>query len=62
MPEFWKRAVPVSKVAGVDGAVAVTYQRLTDEGTSRIASAAAAISDAELFSGHALTARLERIE
>jgi sulfopropanediol 3-dehydrogenase len=41
----------------------VTYQRLTPEGTSRVAPAAAAISDAELFSGHALTARmrLERI-
>jgi sulfopropanediol 3-dehydrogenase len=40
-----------------------TYQRLTDEGTARIAPAAAAISHAELFEGHALTAemRLERI-
>jgi len=42
----------------------VTYQRLTDEGTRRIAPAAAAISEAELFGGHALTARmrLERLE
>jgi sulfopropanediol 3-dehydrogenase len=41
----------------------LTYQRLTDEGTRRIAPAAAAISDAELFGGHALTARmrLERL-
>jgi sulfopropanediol 3-dehydrogenase len=41
----------------------VTYQRLTDEGTRRIAPAAAAISDAEQFGGHALTARmrLERL-
>lgn len=41
----------------------VTYQRMTDEGTRRIAPAAAAISDAELFAGHALTARmrLERV-
>ncbi len=41
----------------------VTYQRLTEEGTMRIAPAAAAISEAELFGGHALTARmrLERV-
>jgi sulfopropanediol 3-dehydrogenase len=41
----------------------VTYQRLTDEGTRRVAPAAAAISDAEGFAGHALTARmrLERL-
>lgn len=41
----------------------VTYQQLTDEGTRRIAPAAAAISDAELFGGHAITARmrLERL-
>jgi sulfopropanediol 3-dehydrogenase len=41
----------------------VTYQELTDEGTRRIAPAAAAISDAEMFGGHAITARmrLERI-
>jgi sulfopropanediol 3-dehydrogenase len=36
----------------------VTYQRLTPEGTLRIAPAAAAISDAELFGGHARTARM----
>ena len=36
----------------------VTWQRLTDEGTRAVAPAAAAISDAELFAGHALTARL----
>jgi sulfopropanediol 3-dehydrogenase len=41
----------------------VTYQRLTEEGTRRTAPAAAAISDAEMFAGHALTARirLERV-
>jgi sulfopropanediol 3-dehydrogenase len=41
----------------------VTYQRLTKEGTRRTAPAAAAISDAEMFAGHALTARmrLERV-
>jgi sulfopropanediol 3-dehydrogenase len=40
-----------------------TFQRLTEEGTRRIAPAAAAISDAESFAGHALTARmrLERL-
>jgi sulfopropanediol 3-dehydrogenase len=40
----------------------VTYQRLTDEGTRRIAPAAAAIAEAEMFMGHAITAhmRLER--
>jgi sulfopropanediol 3-dehydrogenase len=41
-----------------------TYQRLTPEGTRRIAPAAAAISDAEGFAGHAITARmrLERLD
>jgi sulfopropanediol 3-dehydrogenase len=41
----------------------VTFQQLTDEGTRRIAPAAAAISEAESFAGHALTARmrLERL-
>jgi sulfopropanediol 3-dehydrogenase len=41
----------------------VTYQRMTDEGTRLIAPAAAAISDAEQFGGHAITARmrLERL-
>lgn len=40
----------------------LTYQRLSEEGTRRIAPATAAISTAELFGGHALTAtmRLER--
>jgi sulfopropanediol 3-dehydrogenase len=40
-----------------------THQQLTGEGTRRIAPAAAAISDAESFAGHALTARmrLERL-
>jgi len=40
-----------------------TYQRLTEEGTRRVAPAAAAISDAESFAGHAITARmrLERL-
>jgi len=36
----------------------VTWQRLTDEGTRSVAPAAEAISVAELFAGHALTARL----
>jgi len=41
----------------------VTFQRMNDEGTRRVAPAAAAISDAEDFGGHALTARirLERV-
>ena len=41
----------------------LTYQRLTEEGTRTVAPAAAAISDAEAFAGHALTARmrLERL-
>jgi sulfopropanediol 3-dehydrogenase len=40
-----------------------TYQRVTDEGTRRIAPTIAAISQAEQFGGHALTAtmRLERL-
>jgi sulfopropanediol 3-dehydrogenase len=37
---------------------AVTYQRVTAEGSARVAESAAAISDAELMYGHALTARL----
>ena len=36
----------------------LTYQRLTDEGTRRIAPAAAAIAEAEMFMGHAITARM----
>jgi sulfopropanediol 3-dehydrogenase len=41
----------------------VTHLRLTEEGTRRVAPAAAAISDSEGFAGHALTARmrLERL-
>jgi sulfopropanediol 3-dehydrogenase len=41
-----------------------TYQRLTEEGTRRVAPAVAAISRAERFEGHALTAtmRLDRLE
>jgi len=41
----------------------VTYQQLTEEGTRRVAPAAAAISHAEFFEGHAITAemRLERV-
>jgi sulfopropanediol 3-dehydrogenase len=41
-----------------------TYQRLTHEGTKRIAPTIAAISQAEGFGGHALTAtmRLDRLE
>ena len=36
----------------------VTYQRVTPEGSHLVAPAAAAISDAEHFGGHAITARL----
>ena len=36
----------------------VTFQQLAPEGTRRVAPAAAAISDAEAFAGHALTARM----
>jgi sulfopropanediol 3-dehydrogenase len=36
----------------------LTYQRLTDEGTRRIAPVVAAICDAELMHGHVITARL----
>jgi sulfopropanediol 3-dehydrogenase len=41
-----------------------TYQRLSEEGTRRVAPAIAAISHAEHFEGHALTAemRLDRID
>jgi sulfopropanediol 3-dehydrogenase len=41
-----------------------TYQRLTSEGSTRVAPAVAAISDAEFMFGHGLTAtmRLDRIE
>jgi sulfopropanediol 3-dehydrogenase len=35
-----------------------TFQQLGEEGTRRVAPAAAAISDAESFAGHALTARM----
>jgi sulfopropanediol 3-dehydrogenase len=40
-----------------------TFQQLTAEGTRRVAPAAAAISEAECFAGHAITARmrLERL-
>jgi sulfopropanediol 3-dehydrogenase len=37
---------------------AVTYQRVTAEGSARVAEPTAAIADAELMLGHALTARL----
>jgi sulfopropanediol 3-dehydrogenase len=37
---------------------AVTYQRVTAEGSARVAASTAAIADAELMYGHALTARL----
>ena len=40
-----------------------TYQRLTEEGTRRVAPAVAAIAQAEHMEGHALTAtyRLDRL-
>ena len=37
---------------------AVTYHRVTAEGSARVAESTAAIADAELMFGHALTARL----
>lgn len=41
----------------------LTFQHLTEEGTRRVAPAAAAISEAEMLQGHAITAqmRIERI-
>src|ERR1700722_6869953 len=62
--------LPTSRAARYTGGLWVgkflktcTYQRLTEEGTRRVAPAAAAISHAEHFEGHALTAegRLERL-
>src|SRR5918911_340306 len=38
----------------------VTYQKVTAEGTEQVAPATAAISDAEFFYGHALTARMRQ--
>jgi sulfopropanediol 3-dehydrogenase len=61
--------LPTSRAARYTGGLWVgkflktcTYQRLTEEGTRRVAPAVAAISHAEHFEGHALTAevRLER--
>ena len=62
--------LPTSRAARYTGGLWVgkflktcTYQRLTEEGTQRVAPAVAAISHAEHFEGHALTAevRLERV-
>jgi sulfopropanediol 3-dehydrogenase len=62
--------LPTSRAARYTGGLWVgkflktcTYQRLTAEGTRRVAPAAAAISHAEHFEGHALTAeiRLEQL-
>ncbi|HEX3688258.1 MAG TPA: histidinol dehydrogenase [Solirubrobacteraceae bacterium] len=62
--------LPTSRAARYTGGLWVgkflktcTYQRLTPEGTQRVAPAVAAISHAEHFEGHALTAevRLERV-
>ncbi len=62
--------LPTSRAARYTGGLWVgkflktcTYQRLTAEGTQRVAPAVAAISHAEHFEGHALTAevRLERV-
>ena len=62
--------LPTSRAARYTGGLWVgkflktcTYQRLTPEGTERIAPAVAAISHAENFEGHALTAtlRLDRL-
>ena len=61
--------LPTSRAARFTGGLwvrkflkTVTYQRLTEEGTRNVAPAVAAISTAEHFAGHALTAtrRLER--
>jgi sulfopropanediol 3-dehydrogenase len=63
--------LPTSRAARYTGGLWVgkflktcTYQRLTEEGTRRVASAVEAISLAENFEGHALTAtiRLQRAE
>jgi sulfopropanediol 3-dehydrogenase len=62
--------LPTSRAARYTGGLwvgkflkTVTYQRLTDEGTRRVAPAVEAISMAENFAGHALTAtiRLQRV-
>lgn len=57
--------LPTSRAARYTGGLWVgkflktlTYQRVTAEGSKRVAPAVAAISDAEHFGGHALTARL----
>ena len=57
--------LPTSRAARYTGGLwvgkflkTVTHQRLTAEGTRRVAPAVVAICDAELFDGHALTARL----
>jgi sulfopropanediol 3-dehydrogenase len=63
--------LPTSRAARYTGGLwvgkflkTVTYQRLTEEGTRRVAPAVAAISTAEHLAGHALTAtmRLERLD
>jgi sulfopropanediol 3-dehydrogenase len=62
--------LPTSRAARYTGGLwvgkflkTVTYQQLTEEGTRRVAPAAAAIATAEHFAGHALTAtmRLDRL-
>lgn len=62
--------LPTSRAARYTGGLWVgkflktcTYQRLSAEGTRPVAPAAAAISHAEHFEGHALTAeiRLEQL-
>ncbi|MEA2330446.1 MAG: sulfopropanediol 3-dehydrogenase [Thermoleophilaceae bacterium] len=57
--------LPTSRAARYTGGLWVgkflktcTYQRLTEEGTRLVAPAAAAISDAEMMAGHAITARM----
>ena len=63
--------LPTSRAARYTGGLwvgkflkTVTYQRLTEEGTRRVAPAVSAISTAEHLAGHALTAtmRLERLD
>jgi sulfopropanediol 3-dehydrogenase len=68
---YGDKAIGVNHVLPTDGAArytgglwvgkflkTLTFQRLTDEGTRRIAPVVAAICDAELMEGHAITARL----
>jgi sulfopropanediol 3-dehydrogenase len=57
--------LPTSRAARYTGGLwvgkflkTVTYQQLTEEGTRRVAPAAAAVAEAEMMLGHAITARM----